>query len=77
MRGKGNDRISINDGDHLSLEGRGSHDSACTGQGWDQACSSKSKDRGAPIIMGKSDEVGGADECSVPDQAGILERGRS
>src|SRR5438552_350089 len=40
----GKDSDSISDGDHLSPGKQGSHDSACTGQGGDQACSQKFKD---------------------------------
>ncbi|KAI9860345.1 MAG: hypothetical protein M1813_006234, partial [Trichoglossum hirsutum] len=53
----GKDSDSISDGDHLSPEGQGSHDSACTSQGGDRACSQKFKDKGAPILISGSEEV--------------------
>ena len=61
------DSDSISNGDYYSPERQGSHDSVCTGQGRDQACSQKSTDKGTPIIMGGSEKVRSAGECGVPN----------
>jgi hypothetical protein len=59
------DSDSISNGDHLSPKRQGIHNSACTGQGWDQACSQKSMDEGAPVVIGGSKKGSSAGEwCS-------------
>ena len=59
--------LTMRESDYYSPERQGSHDSACTGQGRDQACSQKSMDKGTPIITGGSEKVSSAGECGVPD----------
>ena len=66
------DGDGIGNGHHLPRKRRGSHSSAHTDQGTDQACSQKSKDRGASVNMSGFEEVGLAGEYGVPDQAGLI-----
>src|SRR5438046_2072161 len=66
------DGDGIGNGHHLPRKRQGSHSSAHTDQGTDQACSQKSKDRGALVNMSGFEEVGLAGEYGVPDQAGLI-----